>query len=181
MDQGSRGASPEAGRVVRAASSGWRVDALAETDLTEVLEIEAASFTNPWTRAMFEGELLNPGVARGYVLRTPEWRVAAFCTVFLVADELHVNNLAVRPECRGMGAGRALLEFVIGDAVSLGARRATLEVRQSNLIALKLYERLGFSVVAVRKDYYANPVEDALILWKDGLRATGSTSGEGAA
>jgi [ribosomal protein S18]-alanine N-acetyltransferase len=181
MDQGSRGASPETERVVRAVSSGWTVDALAETDLTEVLEIEAQSFTNPWTRAMFEGELLNPGVARGYVLRTPEWRVAAFCTVFVMADELHVNNLAVRPECRGMGAGRALLEFVIGDAVSLGARRATLEVRQSNSIALKLYERLGFSVAAIRKDYYANPVEDALILWKDGLAATGSTSGEGAA
>lgn len=163
--------------MVRGVAPGWTVDALEETDLTDVLDIEAASFTNPWTRAMFEGELLNPGVARGYVLRTPEWRVAGFCTVFVMADELHVNNLAVRPECRGVGAGRALLEFVIGDAVSLGARRATLEVRQSNSIALKLYERLGFSVAAIRKDYYANPVEDALILWKDGLVPTGNTSG----
>ncbi len=177
MDQGRRGAPPGADRVVRGVAPGWTVDALEETDLTDVLDIEAASFTNPWTRAMFEGELLNPGVARGYVLRTPEWRVAGFCTVFVMADELHVNNLAVRPECRGVGAGRALLEFVIGDAVSLGARRATLEVRQSNSIALKLYERLGFSVAAIRKDYYANPVEDALILWKDGLVPTGNTSG----
>ncbi len=181
MDRGSRSVSPEADPLSGAAPRGWAVEAMKETDLDEVLDIEAASFTNPWTRPMFEQELLNTGVAYGYVLRTPEWRVAAFCTVWVVADELHVNNLAVRPECRGAGVGRALLESVIGAAVSLGARRATLEVRRANRAALKLYERLGFSVVAVRKDYYTNPVEDALILWRDELASTGAARGEGAA
>ena len=159
----------------QAGAFGWTVETMAEPDLTEVLGIEAASFTNPWTRPMFERELLNTGVSHGYVLRTREWRVAAFCTVFVVADELHINNLAVRPECRRMGVGRALLEFVVGDAVSLGARRATLEVRQSNRTALKLYERLGFSVAAIRRDYYADPVEDALILWRDDLPPPGGS------
>jgi len=148
--------------------SGWSVDTLEEKDLDDVLAIEEASFTNPWTRQMFLWELQNVGVSYGYVLRTPEWPVAAFCTIWLVMDEVHINNVAVRPECRGGGVGRTLLEFVLGLAAGLGARRATLEVRRSNGAALKLYERLGFKVAGLRKNYYANPVEDALILWRVG-------------
>ena len=71
------------------------------------------------------------------------------------------------PSAGGGGVGRALLEFVLRLGAGLGARRATLEVRRSNAAALKLYERLGFSVAGVRKNYYANPVEDALILWRE--------------
>jgi ribosomal-protein-alanine N-acetyltransferase len=108
---------------------------------------------------------------------------------WIVADELHINNLAVRPECRGAGVGRTLLESVFHHAVALGARRATLEVRQSNAAARKLYERLGFSVAAIRKAYYDHPVEDALILWRDELappeaacgEPTGHDAGQGAA
>jgi ribosomal-protein-alanine N-acetyltransferase len=159
---------------------GWRVEPMTALDLDEVLEIEEASFTNPWTRPMFERELLNPGVSHLYVLRTRDWRVAAFCMDWIVADELHINNLAVRPECRGTGAGRVLLESVFGHAAALGARRATLEVRRSNAAALKLYERLGFSVAAIRKDYYSHPVEDALILWRDELAPPDGAGGEGA-
>jgi [ribosomal protein S18]-alanine N-acetyltransferase len=161
--------------------SGWEVDALEHRDLDEVLAVEEASFTSPWTRQMFEAELANTGVSFGYVLRTPEWHVAAFCTIWVVADEVHINNLAVRPECRGVGAGRVLLERVLRLAVGLGARRATLEVRRSNTTALKLYERLGFSIAAIRANYYTNPVEDALILWREELYAPDGPEGEGAA
>jgi ribosomal-protein-alanine N-acetyltransferase len=161
--------------------SGWVVERMSAVDLDGVMEIEEASFTNPWTRAMFERELQNEGVARGYVLRTADWAVAAFCTAWIVADELHINNVAVRPECRGVGAGLALLRAVFRDAVPAGARRATLEVRRSNRAALKLYDRLGFSVAAVRKDYYEHPVEDALILWRDALDVPGTSGGAGAA
>ena len=158
------------------------MDTLEECDLDEVLAIEEASFTNPWTRQMFLWELQNVGVSYGYVLRTPDWPVAAFCTVWVVLDEIHINNVAVRPECRGEGVGRALLEFVLRLGAGLGARRATLEVRRSNAAALKLYERLGFTVAGVRKNYYANPVEDALILWREGLPDAGRTrAGSGAA
>jgi ribosomal-protein-alanine N-acetyltransferase len=160
---------------------GWRVDTLSERDLDEVLAVEEASFTNPWTRQMFEWELLNVGVSHGYVLRTPDWHVAAFCTIWVVVDEVHINNLAVRPECRGAGAGRALLQCVLGLAAGLGAQRATLEVRRSNAGALKLYERLGFSTSGVRRNYYANPVEDALILWREGLVPPGLDQREGPA
>ncbi len=148
---------------------GWRVDTLAEDDLDEVLAIERASFSNPWSRDMFLWELQNAGVSYGYVLREPAGKVAAFCTVWIVQDELHINNVAVDPAQRGRGVGHALLRFVVRFAAGLGARRATLEVRRSNAAALKLYERLGFQVVGARRNYYSSPVEDALILWSDRL------------
>jgi [ribosomal protein S18]-alanine N-acetyltransferase len=160
---------------------GWSVDTLEERDLDGVLEIEEASFTNPWTRQMFLWELQNVGVSYAYVLRTPGWPVAAFCTVWVVLDEIHINNVAVRPECRGSGVGRILLEFVLRLGAGLGVRRATLEVRRSNAAARKLYERLGFTVAGVRKNYYANPVEDALILWRDDIRGPAGPPGAGAA
>lgn len=148
---------------------GWRVETLDEADLDEVVAIEQASFSSPWSRQMFLWEMQNAGVSYAFVLRTPEWRVAAFCTIWLVLDEVHINNIAVRPECRGQGAGRALLLFVLRQGAAMGASRATLEVRRSNAAARKLYERLGFHVGGTRRNYYTSPVEDALVLWLDHL------------
>jgi len=74
--------------------------------------------------------------------------------------------VAVRPECRGRGLAARLLEHVMTDAVGRGAQRVTLEVRRSNLAALNLYEKLGFRVAGVRRNYYSEPVEDALVLWR---------------
>jgi [ribosomal protein S18]-alanine N-acetyltransferase len=156
---------------------GWTVAPLAETDLDDVLEIEAASFSNPWSRQMFLWEMQNTGVSYAYVLKTPEWRVAGFCTVWLVLDEVHINNVAIRPECRGRGAGRVLLTFVLREGAAQGATRATLEVRRSNAAALKLYDVLGFKVGGTRRNYYTSPVEDALILWLEPLPQPSHGSG----
>jgi ribosomal-protein-alanine N-acetyltransferase len=93
--------------------------------------------------------------------------VTGFCAFWLVFDEIHINNLALRPGYRGQGYGTALLHHVLLEARRLGARRATLEVRAGNAGALRLYERLGFYVAGTRRNYYTNPVEDALILWRD--------------
>jgi ribosomal-protein-alanine N-acetyltransferase len=138
-----------------------------DEDLEGVLEVESESFTNPWTRAMYAWELQNRSVCHIYVVRTPECLVAAFCAFWLVFDEIHINNVAVRPRFRGRGIGTALLYHVLSEAKHLGARRATLEVRASNEQARRLYERLGFYVAATRRNYYSHPVEDALILWRD--------------
>lgn len=160
---------------------GWAVEPLSEEDLDEVLEVERASFSNPWSRQMFLWELQNTGVSYAYVLRTPGWRVAGFCTLWLVLDEIHINNVAVRAECRGQGAGRAMLLYVLGKGAGLGATKATLEVRRSNASALKLYEGLGFRVEGSRRNYYTNPVEDALVLWLDRLPRRPAEGGGGAA
>jgi ribosomal-protein-alanine N-acetyltransferase len=138
-----------------------------DVDLDGVLEVESESFTNPWTRDMYTWELQNRSVCHIYVARTRECAVAGFCAFWLVLDEIHINNVAVRPQLRGAGIGTALLHHVLAEARHLGARRATLEVRASNEAARRLYERLGFYVAATRRNYYTKPVEDALILWRD--------------
>jgi [ribosomal protein S18]-alanine N-acetyltransferase len=86
-----------------------------------------------------------------------------------VFDEVHINNLAVAPAHRGRGYGTELLRHALAEGRRLGARRATLEVRQSNLAAQRLYARLGFRVAGRRPAYYTHPVEDAFILWRDTL------------
>ena len=133
-------------------------------DLDGVLALEEASFNNPTTREWYEGELKRPDVCFIYVLRTPDRPVAGFCAFWLVIDQAHINNLAVLPELRGRGLGTQLLEAVIAEAAHLGAILLTLEVRQSNEAALRLYEKAGFYREGVRKNYYTNPIEDALVL-----------------
>jgi [ribosomal protein S18]-alanine N-acetyltransferase len=149
-------------------AAGFRIDPLGgDTDLDGVLAVEAETFTNPWTRDMYAWELQNRAVCHIYVARTAECDVAGFCAFWLVFDEIHINNVAVRPEFRGRGMGTAVMRHVLEEARRLGARRATLEVRASNDGARRLYERLGFYVAGVRPNYYSSPVEDALILWRD--------------
>jgi ribosomal-protein-alanine N-acetyltransferase len=149
--------------------SGHRIEPLGgDDDLTGVLEVEQESFTNPWTREMYAWELQNRSVCHIFVVRTDDCAVAGFCAFWLVFDEIHINNLAVRPAYRGQGIGTALMDRVLAEARHLGARRATLEVRASNLPARRMYERLGFYVAGTRRNYYSHPVEDALILWRDG-------------
>jgi ribosomal-protein-alanine N-acetyltransferase len=136
-----------------------------ERDLDGILAVDAASFSNPWTREMFTWEARNSDVARLHVYRGTDGAVIGYCATWLIFDELHINNLAVLPAWRRRGVAGELLQFALARAVAEGARRATLEVRASNLPARRLYERFGFRPAGVRKGYYTNPAEDALILW----------------
>ena len=138
-----------------------------DQDLDGVLFVESESFTNPWTREMYAWELQNRSVCHIMVVRTRERPVVGFCAFWLVVDEIHINNVAILPGFRGQGMGTALMTHVFAEARRLGARRATLEVRTSNEGARRLYERLGFYAAGTRRQYYTNPVEDALILWRD--------------
>jgi ribosomal-protein-alanine N-acetyltransferase len=148
----------------------WIIEPLTSpSDLDDVLAVEDASFTNPWTRDMYMAELENEGISFCYLARTADRRTAGFCSFWRVVDELHINNLAVLPEYRRAGAATALLNFVLREGVRLGAVRATLEVRRSNEPARVLYERFGFSVAGIRRGYYTKPVEDAIVLWREGL------------
>jgi ribosomal-protein-alanine N-acetyltransferase len=144
-------------------------DVDASRDLDSVAALEAASFTNPWTREMLYRELRQSDVARVYVLRLPGHRVAAFCACWCIYDELHINTIAVDPNLRRSGLASALMKHLMADAARQGARRALLEVRRSNFPAQRLYERLGFIVAGVRRSYYTQPDEDALLLLKEGL------------
>jgi ribosomal-protein-alanine N-acetyltransferase len=145
--------------------SDYRIEWLdGDADLAGVMDVDRESFAVPWTRAMYEQELLHTGQSFIAVLRTPAHPVAGYCAYRLVLDETQINNVAVRVDCRGRGYGRALVEFTLEHGRRLGSSVAMLEVRRSNEVARRLYDGFGFLEVAVRSGYYANPVEDALVL-----------------
>ena len=147
----------------------WVIEPLTVADIGDVLALEEAAFTNPWTRAMYLAELENTGVSYCFLARDANRLAVGFCSFWRVLDELHINNLAVVPGHRRTGVASALLTFVLEEGARLGARRATLEVRRSNDPARYLYEQFGFTVAGVRRGYYTRPIEDALVLWREDL------------
>jgi len=143
----------------------YRIDVIdGPADLDGIQEVDRLSFPSPWTRAMYEEELRHAGTAFIIVLRSGATRLAGYCSYRLVADELHINNVAVRPECRGKGYGRALVESALDHGLAAGALTALLDVRRSNLAAQRLYLSLGFVQVGERLRYYSHPEEDGLVL-----------------
>ena len=146
----------------------WTIDPISSPgEIDAILAIEKASFTNPWTRDMYVAELKNEGVSFFYLARDKGRQIVGFCSFWRVLDELHINNLAVVPELRRQGVATALLRRVMDEAARFGIRRTMLEVRQSNTAARQLYERFGFVVAGTRSKYYTNPIEDALVLWRE--------------
>ena len=145
-------------------------------DLAAVDALQRQTFTNPWGAEAIRWELENTDVSRLYVMHDAAGALVAYCACWMVFDELHINSLAVDVERRRRGLARTLLTRVLREAVDAGATAATLEVRRSNTAARALYEGLGFTVEGIRRDYYQDPREDAVILWKrhmSGQRAEG--------
>ncbi len=132
-------------------------------DLDEVVAIERASFTLPWSRGAFVYEMEQNRVARCWVMRDDD-RIVGYVCLWEIGDEVHVTNIAVRPESRRRGLGRTLLANVLEDARRRQLRIVGLEVRPSNHEALNLYESFGFKVVGRRKGYYYDTGEDALVM-----------------
>lgn len=140
-----------------------------------LMAIDAASFLRPWTKSMYQTAFDNT-VTRVHVLGPPGEPPVAYCSAWLLPGEFHINNLAVIPAWRRQGLARRLLRAVLAAAEAEGVSRATLEVRRSNLPALRLYQGLGFKATAVRPEYYLEPVEDALVLWREpGEQGRGQT------
>ena len=136
-----------------------------ESAVDEIVALETASFTNPWSKDALLWEMRNSDVTRVYVARDDDGTLVAFCACWFIFDELHINTMAVAADRRRQGIASALLEHVLEEGRANGVRKATLEVRASNEAALRLYESLGFRIVARRPRYYTKPEEDALILW----------------
>jgi ribosomal-protein-alanine N-acetyltransferase len=134
-------------------------------DLGAVLEIERRSFAQPWSRAFFEKELATP-FARLIIAdedMPPHGRVVGYTCRWRVTDEVHLLNVAVHPERRGLGYGRQLVGAVIAEARTAAARVVFLEVRAGNVIARRLYRQLGFKDLGVRRGYYG-PGQDAIVM-----------------
>jgi [ribosomal protein S18]-alanine N-acetyltransferase len=142
------------------------VDPMRPEDLDEVLVIERASFSMPWSRGAFLYEIQQNRVARCWIMRE-EAMVVGYLCLWEVADEVHITNIAVRPESRRRGLGRTLLGGVLDDARQRQIRLVVLEVRPSNTQARTLYESFGFRVVGRRRGYYYDTGEDALVMEND--------------
>lgn len=139
------------------------IDRMARDDVEQVVAIERLSFSMPWSRTAFLHEMERNPVARCLVMREAEQVVGYLC-VWEIADELHVTNIAVHPDRRHQGVGRALLGWALEEARRTGVRHVALEVRPSNQEALGLYESFGFRVVGRRRGYYYDTGEDALVM-----------------
>ena len=134
-------------------------------DLEQVLEIERLSFPTPWSRQSFLHELLENERAV-YLVYKEAGRVYGYIGMWVVLDEGHITNLAVHPAFRRRGTGRSLIVRLEEIARERGVRHLTLEVRKSNLAAQNLYRDLGFVSVGIRRQYYLDNMEDAIIMWK---------------
>jgi len=150
--------------------AGCFVEAAEPLDVAELLELERLCFSHPWTARHFVDSMSDPPRRRVIVVRRAQGRepppVVAYAVVRLAAGELQIDNVAVHPDWRRHGLGRWMMDLVLERGRRQGAEEAILEVRRGNRAARQLYESLGFRLLDTRRDYYQDPVEDALVMRK---------------
>lgn len=138
-------------------------------DLDRIEEIERESYPTPWSRSMFAGELAKPSSICLGAFDTESEALVGYLIISRYVDAWHVMNVAVAPSERRRGIAQYLLERLFELTANDSRRGYTLEVRVSNADAIRLYERLGFQARGLRRGYYTDNREDALIMWKDPL------------
>ncbi len=136
-------------------------------DADEVAEVEKKCFPVPWSRESFWREASNENTL--YLLILNDDEIIGYAGTWISFEEAQITNVAVVPEYRGNGNGRALMEELIRRVKEKGVTAMTLEVRPSNVVALGLYESLGFKDCGRRPKYYSDNGEDAIIMWNTGL------------
>jgi ribosomal-protein-alanine N-acetyltransferase len=157
---------------------------MTEADIQMVAELEKSIFSDFWPISSFRDALDDPLALNLVAVPQGEAAICAYLCAQIIVDEIHIHNIAVRPECRRQGTGRVLLEYAEGAGRQKGADCSLLEVRVNNSPALAMYGRLGYRRIGRRRSYYRKPVCDALVLLKildDSLRGkltpSGSTDG----
>jgi ribosomal-protein-alanine N-acetyltransferase len=136
----------------------------AEADLNEVVQIERASFADPWTEESFRRLLGGHSAIFQVVGHPPDRSVAGYVIAFSIGEDAELLNIAVHPDHRGKGLAGQMLDAVIIELGGRGVRNAFLEVRESNAAARALYQSRGFAEIGRRRNYYRRPVEDALVM-----------------
>jgi [ribosomal protein S18]-alanine N-acetyltransferase len=135
-----------------------------EEDIDQVLVVEHASFATPWSREAFYNEI-NTNRFATYIVLEEDQKIIGYCGVWIVVDEAHVTNVAILPDYRGRKLGQVMMSKLIEIAKDKGAKSMTLEVRVTNYPALALYRKFGFQNGGIRKNYYSDNQEDALVMW----------------
>ena len=143
------------------------VEPMRAEDVEAVVAIERVSFPVPWMQAAFTTELSNRSAY--YLVARSEGTVVGFGGAWVIRDEVHITTLAVAPEHRGQRIGERVLLALLDEGIRRRASRATLEVRQNNHVAKSLYLKFGFYEASVRKNYYTDNGEDAIVMWADNI------------
>jgi [ribosomal protein S18]-alanine N-acetyltransferase len=146
-------------------------------DLDAIVAIENAVYPTPWSRSMFAGELAKPSSLSLGAYDADAGGLVAYLIVSRYVDAWHIMNVAVHPEYRRQGVASRLLDELFELTAGDPRRGYTLEVRVSNATAIALYERFGFEPSGVRRGYYTDNREDALIMWKDPIRQVAAREG----
>jgi len=148
----------------------FNIEYMARKHLRQIHTIESDCFAIPWNYESFEEELKNPLAI--YVVAVADGEVLGFAGMHHIIDEGHITNVAVCEKSRRQGIGDTLINELINIAMNEGMSGLTLEVRMGNKEAIKLYGKHGFVFEGIRKNYYADTKEDAIIMWKrfGGLR-----------
>lgn len=133
-----------------------------ELDLEGIYAIEESSFSTPWSKESIRNDLINPVTT--YLVAEKEGQITGYIGVWNVMSEGQITNVAVDPNCRGKGIGQKLVQQLLEHAKACELEVLILEVRQSNIAAQKVYSKAGFKEIAVRKNYYTHPKEDAMIM-----------------
>lgn len=136
-----------------------------EKDLDQVTSIEKDTFSMPWNREDFLNSMNNP--SHVYIVACENDVIYGYCGMWGIVGEGQINNVAVKKELQGKGIGFLLVKFLLEEGYKQGLEAFTLEVRESNLSAIHVYEKVGFENVGIRKNFYDKPKENAVIMWKN--------------
>lgn len=138
-----------------------------EGDLERVAAIEKEIFSMPWSRKAFSDSLNSPNTA--YIVAEKDGVIAGYCGMYISFEEGNITNVAVAPDYRRQNIATCMLQHILKLAAKRAVTDVILEVRETNVPAIQLYERLGFEEAGIRKNFYEKPVENALIMWKHNL------------
>ncbi len=136
-------------------------------DIKQVMRVELACFSDPWSENALMTEAMNPSAHYSVCCVGDE--LVGFAGMWIIMDECHITNVGVLPEHRRKGFGERLLIAILEEAIVRGANRATLECRRSNFPAQQLYTKYDFGTVALRRGYYRDNNEDAVVMWVNNI------------
>ncbi len=143
-------------------AASYEIESIGHEDLDEIVAIENVSYPSPWPKQIFEREIEAQNSYKRIIRFSGS--VVAYIVTWTVHDEVHILNIAVHPDFRKIGLGEMLLRDCLGFSSDRGLKLAVLEVRTSNNSAIKLYEKIGFRTLRVRKKYYSDTGEDAYVM-----------------
>ena len=153
------------------ALGGLEIAKMRRRHLRKVLSIESRVYPRPWSTSLFLSEMAQR-TTRTYLVAKHRGEVVGYAGMMFTGREAHVTNIAVDPEVHGRSVGTRLLLTIVTEAIARGAETISLEVRVSNTVAQAMYEKFGFSVTGVRKGYYIETQEDALVMVAEDTRST---------